>query len=237
MLKIQEKRKHNLCFNCDEKRSLGHKCKKNQAFVLEGIGIEDELDEDWDDALVRTGEDHIQLVGREVPSISLQAMCGITATHTTRLMGFIHNQPVNILVDSGSTHNFINGKFARKLKLESQDSRSFDVLVANGDRISGRGLCKAAPLDCYGVQMPADFLLLPMGGTDIVLGALWMWALDDVTLNFKKLPVKFTYAGVDRVWQVVVPESLQIVDKLKMMEVLQDQGEGCIVQWCIASLA
>ena len=105
-----------------------------------------------------------------VPSISLQAMCGITAAHTIKVLGFIHNNPVNILVDSGSTHNFINTTHAQKLKLETSDSKSFDVFVANGEKISGRGVCKALPLDCQGVQMLVDFLLLPISGTDIVLG-------------------------------------------------------------------
>ena len=30
-----------------------------------------------------------------------------------------------------------------------------------------------------------------MGGSDLALGAQWMWGLDDVTLNFKQLQVKF----------------------------------------------
>ena len=68
----------------------------------------------------------------DVPSISLQAVFGITAAHTSRVVGFIMNEPVNILVDSGSTHNFIDSELALKLGLQGQDSKPFDVMVANG---------------------------------------------------------------------------------------------------------
>ena len=50
------------------------------------------------------------------------------------------NKPVNILVDSGSTHNFIDRKLAAKLGLQGQDSKPFDVMVANGEKISGSGV-------------------------------------------------------------------------------------------------
>lgn len=41
---IQEKRRQNLCFNCDEKWNSGNKWKKKQAFILEGICMGDELE-------------------------------------------------------------------------------------------------------------------------------------------------------------------------------------------------
>jgi len=78
-------------------------------------------------------------------------MNGISATHTIRVVGVILDQPVNILVDSGSTHNFINSSSAKKLGLQSQESKSIDVLVANGDKISGNGIRKAVELECQGV--------------------------------------------------------------------------------------
>ncbi|KAL8536044.1 hypothetical protein ACS0TY_011615 [Phlomoides rotata] len=46
--KMQRRRKRGLCFNCDEKFALGHKCKMKQAFFIEteefdtgGVVLED----------------------------------------------------------------------------------------------------------------------------------------------------------------------------------------------------
>jgi len=64
------------------------------------------------------------------------------------------------------------------------------------------------------VKMPVDFLLFPMGVSDLVLGAQWLWML----------LVKFNYQGKNRLWQVVIPESLQVIDELKMLELVQEKG-------------
>ena len=52
-----------------------------------------------------------------------------------------------------------------------------------------------------------------MGVSDLVLGAQWMM-----------LQVKFNYQGKSRLWQVVIPESLQVIDELKMLELVQEKG-------------
>ena len=43
---IQENRRHTLCFNCDETWSVSHKCKVKQAFIMEGVYIGDELEDE-----------------------------------------------------------------------------------------------------------------------------------------------------------------------------------------------
>ncbi|PNX64881.1 hypothetical protein L195_g062328, partial [Trifolium pratense] len=39
--------------------------------------------------------------------ISLHALSGCTVASTIRLMGRISNHPVTVLIDGGSTHNFV----------------------------------------------------------------------------------------------------------------------------------
>jgi len=58
-------------------------------------------------------------------AILLQAMSGIPAAHTIRVNGTIAGHSVHILVDSGSTHNFINDQLADKLNLEISTADSF----------------------------------------------------------------------------------------------------------------
>jgi len=43
-------------------------------------------------------------------ALSLHAMEGSPSPTTIRFMGFINNKPVNILLDSGSAHNFVDPK-------------------------------------------------------------------------------------------------------------------------------
>ncbi|XP_020245319.1 uncharacterized protein LOC109823445 [Asparagus officinalis] len=160
---IQRRRSQNLCLTCDEKCPRGHQCKGKQMFLLEGILKGDSEENEVDDG--EEGEEDI----------------------TIEVVGYYKNQAVSILIDSGSTHNFINSKLVKKLGLLVTESNSFDVLVAIGELIKGGGVCNEVSLECQGVKIQVDLLVMPMGGSQIILGADWMKTLEDITLKFKKL--------------------------------------------------
>ena len=46
------------------------------------------------------------------------------------------------LLDSGSTHNFVRGDVARRVGLQFHPYPGTGVIVANGDRVTCRGLTK-----------------------------------------------------------------------------------------------
>ena len=56
-----------------------------------------------------------------LPQISMNAMNGSTGFHTMRVKGHVGKRTLHILVDSGSTHNFLDETFAKRLgcRLES----------------------------------------------------------------------------------------------------------------------
>ena len=54
----------------------------------------------------------------ELPFLSLQALHGVSSFLTIRVTGKVSSQPVHILIDSGSTHNFLDSSTAKKLKCE-----------------------------------------------------------------------------------------------------------------------
>jgi hypothetical protein len=49
------------------------------------------------------------------PTISLHAIAGSVSPNTMHLVGFIQNQHVVILVDSGRTHNFVDPALLLKI--------------------------------------------------------------------------------------------------------------------------
>ena len=71
----------------------------------------------------------------EAPVISLHALTGITDYNTMRVKGKIKNQLINILIDTGSTHNFVDQLVVKKLGVRLKNTHSFMVTVANGDKI------------------------------------------------------------------------------------------------------
>ena len=49
------------------------------------------------------------------PTISFNALLGITTPKTIKIEGHIKEKKVIVLLDSGSTHNFIHCKVAKEL--------------------------------------------------------------------------------------------------------------------------
>eukprot|EP00253_Pinus_taeda_P026095 PITA_26095 len=106
-VEMAERRKQGLCYYCDDKYSPGHKCKEPRFFQIdaneeappfEGLEEEDE-DNQQDNELPSTPEE---------PVISLHALAWISSPQTLKIRGFVKHRPVVVLIDSGSTHNFIH---------------------------------------------------------------------------------------------------------------------------------
>ncbi|KAL4183063.1 hypothetical protein AMTRI_Chr11g96300 [Amborella trichopoda] len=101
---LNERRAKGLCFNCNEKFGLGHRC--NKLFLIEGS---------WPDEEEKTEAE--TNMANEVPEISLNAIYGAKAPQTMRVQGSLCQQRVTFLIYSGSAHNFLNNVIAQKMGL------------------------------------------------------------------------------------------------------------------------
>jgi hypothetical protein len=103
-----------LCYNCDEKYFSGHKCKEQKCFmaISEDISEEDEetpsVSESPESTDITPPLDPLEVE----PTISLNALTGFSIPQTLKLISHIKHRKVIILVDSGSTHNFIHRHIA-----------------------------------------------------------------------------------------------------------------------------
>ncbi|KAJ7957493.1 Ty3/gypsy retrotransposon protein [Quillaja saponaria] len=101
-----------LCFCCNEKFGPGHRCKTGTFTLLEANPddneatlVEEEPEEDVDPNL------------SEFAAISLHAILGKQTASTMKLQGKVGKRDVLILVDSGSTHNFVSESIVQELHL------------------------------------------------------------------------------------------------------------------------
>ncbi|KAL0329706.1 UNVERIFIED_CONTAM: hypothetical protein Sradi_4957300 [Sesamum radiatum] len=121
---MQARRSKNLCYNCDEIFRPGHKCKQQLMYC---ILTEDEA------ALARDSEDEQGNVDEdEDMAISLNAISGSTDYNTFRVKGHAYDKEVQILIDGGSTHCFIDEKAAFELGCKLEPATPMIVSVANG---------------------------------------------------------------------------------------------------------
>lgn len=125
---LKEKQEKGLCFKCNKKFRLGHHCPK--LFMIEACNEEDD-----------DGDIEMEIEGREMgtfndaPGISLHAIAGIRAPETKRVKGKIGNIGAVVLIDSGSSHNFISEKLAKTVGLQTICGGRFEKMVALGDKL------------------------------------------------------------------------------------------------------
>ena len=67
----------------------------------------------------------------DIPEISFHAIAGAEHPQTLRVMGNLRNKSVIVLIDKGSTHNFIDQVVVTKFGLPVNQSKQFQVMVAN----------------------------------------------------------------------------------------------------------
>lgn len=104
---VAKKKARNECFRCNEKFHPGHKCKQGQFHRIELVPhLESSSSGDEAEEGECSPEEH--------PIISIHALTGILSHKTMMVGGMIGGRRVNILMDSGSTHNFLNESWVEK---------------------------------------------------------------------------------------------------------------------------
>ncbi|MCO5565066.1 hypothetical protein L7F22_018737 [Adiantum nelumboides] len=89
-----------------------------------------------------------------------------------RMHGDIKGHRVHLLIDDGASHNFLNYKLVKKLKLpESQSNHSFRVeMIRNKDSEIWDKYVSQVSLEVQGHRMHLDFQVMHMDRADVVLG-------------------------------------------------------------------
>lgn len=67
--------------------------------------------------------------------------------------------------------------------------------VADGRTIQFVYGCKKFKWLMQGTTFQDDFMVLPIGNCDVVLGIQWLCKLGDIRVNFGKLMMEFEYQG------------------------------------------
>ncbi len=122
-------------------------------------------------------------------------MTGINQPQTLKLKGHIKNNNVTVLIDTGSTHNFLDINVARRLKFFIYPVPDMKVMVADGKTIDNVGKCHKRELNIQDYSLTSDFYTLPLGGVDVVLGIQWLETVGTYSANHREHFIKFNWQG------------------------------------------
>ena len=104
------------------------------------------------------------------PVISLNSLTGFSTPQTLKLIGYIKHRKVIILVDSGSTHNFIHRRIAQETHYYIHAVYNFQIMIANGGSMKCGGCCEYVHLQIGYYHLKSHMFSTDMGGCDIVVG-------------------------------------------------------------------
>ncbi|KAF5481387.1 hypothetical protein F2P56_002043, partial [Juglans regia] len=141
-----------------------------------------------------------------------------------RVMGKIGGQSITILIDTGSTHNFLDPAVFEKAKLHADCVDKVKVRVASGELLSSVGRCKEVRVKIQGVIFVVDVHVLVLAGCDMVLGMQWLRELGTVLWNFNKLSMKFSKDGKEVSLQGLVATKLIEEGSLSQFNKLESRG-------------
>lgn len=130
-----------------------------------------------------------------------------------KLNGFVNNISATILVDCGSSGNFISSEFSKKhgFKEDKLDSIQ-DVVLADGTKQSAIKVVRGVKLSMGNYKDKLDFLVLPLKSYDCLLGMPWLVKYNP-KVDWLKKELKFESNGVE-----VALSNMQQVNQVEVSE-------------------
>jgi predicted aspartyl protease len=116
---------------------------------------------------------------------------------------FIKGERFLALLDTGSTHNFVQGAAMRRLGLSPTGGEKLRVTVANGDRLACEGIARDVPIRIGEEDFSITCVGLNLGAFDFIIGfdflrtlGPMLWDCDALTLSFGRNGRRITWQGV-----------------------------------------
>jgi hypothetical protein len=166
----------------------------------------------------------------EEPIISLNALTGFSAPQTLKLIGYIKHRKVIILVDSGTTHNFIHRRIAQETHCYIHAVNNFQIMIANGGSMKCGGRCENVRLQIGDYNLKSHMFAIDMGGCNIVLGAEWLRTLGPILMDFQNLTMQFDQGDHTHKFQGITAGSPEIINSHRMEKLLKKGHSGVIAQ-------
>jgi len=88
-----------------------------------------------------------------------------------RFTGFIQGHKIQILIDGGSSDNFIQPRVAKFLHLPIYQTPRLKVLVGNEEQLECEGEVQNIPVQIQGHSLYISAYVLPIAAAELVLGS------------------------------------------------------------------
>nr|GEX69057.1 reverse transcriptase [Tanacetum cinerariifolium] len=154
----------------------------------------------------------------------LNSLIGHGSPCSLQLWGTIGTGDVHVLIDNGSTHNFVRPDVVERMCLPVQPTKAFKVYIGSEETLLCEKVCSHVSLLMQGVAVEVDLYVLPMQGHDVLLGIQWLQHLGKVTHDYARQTMEFNLLGTT--FTLKGDESLRMKKiSLHWMQALLEQDE------------
>lgn len=223
------RRSKGLCFTCGERWSRDHKC----ATTIQLHVVEELLEAIQADPEIISNQSSVPEGDEDtLMSISSQALHGSESSKSIKLRGWVQNRELLVLVDSGSTHSFIDEQKGQHMRGLQALQSPLKVQVADGGQIPCSRIIPQCSWWTQGHSFKTDFRLLPLGSYDVILGMDWLEQHSPMQINWSHKWLEFQYNQQLTRLQGLIPQ----LDQCDTISVHQLQGMAktdsieCMVQ-------
>ena len=129
------------------------------------------------------------------PTIYFHALARISTPQTLKIERYIEKKKVTILIDIGSTRNFIHCNVVKYLNCFVYPTPKFQVMIVDGGTINRSWKLHNINLTMGEYVMNSLMISIPMGGVYVVLGVHWLHPLGMVDFNFQKIFMNISLQG------------------------------------------
>ncbi|XP_061355244.1 uncharacterized protein LOC133299775 [Gastrolobium bilobum] len=183
---LQKKRDLGQCYTCEEKWTSKHRC-KTKMLVL--FAEDDESEGDMDEEILWRKEEH-QPVRLDA---ALHSLSGSAHIRSLNLVAVVGKRELEVLIESGSSHNFIKRELAEELHLPMVKARRMRVFMGNVEFLLCDKKCAKVQLLIQGHIFETDLYVVDLCDLCIVLGMQWLITLGRVTHNYAEQSMEFMW--------------------------------------------
>jgi hypothetical protein len=184
-------RARGLCDCCTEKWKFGHKCAPTVQLQVIQEMWELFLDNEnsADSASLQSTKDTTQLC----LCLSQATTSGVESPKSMRLIGHIQGHKIVMLLDSTSSHTFVNSGLAFQLSGISSLPKPLQVQVTDGARVTSDTQLLDAEWTVQGYKFYSNFKVLHLQHFDVILDNDWLEQFNPMKVHWLEKWIAIPY--------------------------------------------
>ncbi|CAJ2675682.1 unnamed protein product [Trifolium pratense] len=229
---MEERHSKGLCMYCDEPFTPGHQLKhrRTELMVME-LDDDEPVLEELTHAVTQDIPESSIVVSHNIdtPQLSVQALSGMPNYQTMRISALHNKKLLQILIDSGNTHNFLDLEMAKKLGCKLEPISPIQITAGGGHTLEAPFICKSFKWVMQQTRFQADVIVLPLVCCDLILGIQWLKTLGPIVWDFEKLQMEFSQQGRKFVLRGAKTSSLKVVNNKSFSQVVKTGVDMCFL--------